>query len=174
MLLNYISFAKFWRVLAPLFMVCAITALPAIANATTATAVLAVSATVLSICGVAATPLIFGNYSASSATPLNTTATITATCSSGVPYTLSLNAGIGTGATVAQRVMLSGSNVLNYSIYTNSSYTTLWGDGTLSTSTQGGTAALLPQTYTAYGAVTAGQQAASGLYGDTVTVTLTY
>jgi spore coat protein U-like protein len=144
------------------------------ANATTATAPLLVSATVLSVCGVAATALLFGNYSATNTSPTDATATVTAVCTSGVAYTVALDAGVGTGATVASRVMLFGSDKLNYLLYSDAARTVLWGDGTLSTSKVSGTAALLPQTYTVYGRIPTAQQTGAGLYGDTVTVTLTY
>ena len=142
--------------------------------ATQTTAPLVVSATVLSVCGVAATTLAFGNYTATNTSPADATATITAICTSGVAYTLALDAGTGTGATVAARILTFGGNKLNYTLYTTSGHSTVWGDGTLSTSTQGGTAALVPQTYTVYGRIAAAQQPAAGVYADTVTVTLTY
>ena len=147
---------------------------PGAATAATSTALLAVSATVLSVCGIAATPMVFGNYSSTSGTPTDATSTITATCTSGVPYTIAMDAGAGTGGTVATRVLASGGNTLNYTVYSNTGRTTIWGDGTNSTSTVGGTGGLVPQIYTAYGRIPTGQLSPAGVYLDTVTVTLTY
>lgn len=147
-------------------------ALPALAATTTTN--LAVSAVVIAVCAVDATPLAFGNYSATAPSPTDSTATVTATCTSGVSYTIALDAGTGSGATMTTRKMTSGANTLDYSIYTDSNHTTVWGDGTSSTTTQGATAGLSPDNYTAYGRLTAGQQTPTGAYTDTVTVTLTY
>lgn len=145
-------------------------------NAATSTTTFAVTATVLSGCIVTATSLVFGNYSSSAPVPTDATNTLVATCSDGTPYTIAGDAGIGTGATVAARsmtgVVLGGK--LNYLLYADSSRTMLWGDGTLSTVTVGGTAGLLPQTYTIYGRIPTGQHSAAGLYADLVTVTLSY
>ncbi len=146
------------------------------AQAATATTTFGVSATVLSGCLVTATDLIFGNYSSTTATPTDTTSTVTATCTAGVSYTIAPDVGTGTGATEAARSMTGTvtGGTLNYLMYTNSSHTTLWGDGTLSTATVGGTTVLAPQNYTVYGRIPALQHPGAGLYADLVTVTLTY
>ncbi|HEY0283229.1 MAG TPA: spore coat U domain-containing protein [Rhizomicrobium sp.] len=144
--------------------------------AATTTTTFAVTATVLSGCLVTATNLIFGNYSSVSATPTDATSTVTATCSLGVSYTIAADAGIGAGATVAARVMTGtiGGGLLNYLMHSDAARTALWGNGTLGTATVGGTAALLPQSYTVYGRIPINQYPAAGLYTDLVTVTLTY
>lgn len=146
------------------------------ARAATATTTFAVTATVLSGCAVLATDLIFGNYSSTSATANDAQSSVIATCTNGVAYTIAADPGTGSGATEAARSMtgLVGGGALNYLMYTNSSHTTLWGDGTLSTTTFGGTAGLLPTTYTVYGRIPTGQHPAAGLYADLVTVTLSY
>jgi spore coat protein U-like protein len=146
------------------------------AQAATATTTFAVTATVLSGCAVTATDLIFGNYSSVSTTPTDAMSSVTATCTAGVTYTIAADAGSGVGATVAARSMtgiVTGGS-LNYLMYSNSGRTTLWGDGTLGTTTFGGKTALLPQSYTVYGRVPAQQHPGAGLYADLVTVTLTY
>jgi spore coat protein U-like protein len=145
-------------------------------HAATATTTFAVTATVLSGCAVTATDLIFGNYSSTSGTPTDATSSVIATCTSGVAYTIAADVGTGAGATEAARSMtgLVGGAALNYLMYTNSTHTTLWGDGTLSTATFGGTTVLLPQTYTVYGRMPISQHPAAGLYADLVTVTLSY
>ncbi|MEJ0043414.1 MAG: spore coat U domain-containing protein [Rhizomicrobium sp.] len=145
-------------------------------QAATATTTFAVTATVLSGCAVVATDLIFGNYSSIAAAPTDTTSTVTATCTAGVAYTIAADAGTGVGATVAARSMtgIVTGGTLNYLMYSNAGHTTLWGDGTLTTATVGGTAALVPQNYTIYGRAPALQHPAAGLYADLVTVTLTF
>ncbi|MEI9887774.1 MAG: spore coat U domain-containing protein [Rhizomicrobium sp.] len=145
-------------------------------QAATATTTFAVTATVLSGCAVTATNLVFGNYSSIAATPNDTTSTVTAICTAGVAYTIAPDVGTGAGATEAARSMtgIVTGGALNYLMYTNAGRTTLWGDGTLSTATFGGTSALVPQNYTVFGRVPALQAPAAGLYADLVTVTLTF
>ncbi len=147
---------------------------PAPAHAVFGTTVLAVSVTVLAECLVATTPLAFGTYSVDRASPTDATGSIITTCTYGTPYTISLDAGTGTGATMAVRKMKSGSNTLNYAIYTGSNHASIWGDGSASTSTMGATAGLLPDTYPVYGRIPPTQQSPTGIYTDAVTVTLTY
>lgn len=155
---------------------CAVAVLgaPAAAIAATATTTFQVTATVLSVCTVAATNLAFGNYDASSGTPNDATSTVTTTCSNTTNYTVALNAGTGSGATVATRKMTNGANTLDYTMYTTSGRTTVWGDGTLSTATQSGTGNGSGQALTVYGRISTGQYVTAGNYSDTVTATVTY
>ncbi|MFM9863467.1 MAG: spore coat U domain-containing protein [Micropepsaceae bacterium] len=150
----------------------AIVATP-VAIAATATTTFQVTATVLSVCTVSATNLAFGNYDASSGTPNDNTSTVTVRCSNTTPYTVALNAGTGTGATVAVRRMTGGST-LDYSMYTTAGRTTVWGDGTLATVTQAGTGNGANQALTVFGRITTGQFVAAGAYTDTITATVTY
>src|SRR5215208_1637827 len=68
-------------------------------------------------------------------TALTGTVTFSVRCTSGTNGTISLNGGIGSSGTVATRTMESGANSVNYSLYMNNSYATIWGDGTSGTST---------------------------------------
>jgi spore coat protein U-like protein len=150
------------------------TSVPALATSTTAT--IAVTATALSSCLVIATPLAFGNYSATGGSATDATSTVTATCTSGTPYTLALDSGTTSGSTVAARALANAldSKTLTYGLYTTSGHTTSWGDGTASTVTQGATSTGLPAAYTVYGEIPAHQYVTTGAYTDTVTVTLAY
>ncbi len=143
------------------------------AQASTSTATIAVSASVLSSCGVTALPLAFGTYSPTQSTNSTATTTIAVTCTNGTPYNVGMNAGTGTGATVATHKMTSGSNTLNYTLYQDSGYSTVWGT-TIGTNTETGTGTGLVQTITVYGSITALQSVPAGSYTDSVTVTLTY
>ena len=149
-------------------------ATPAIGIAATATTTFQVTATVLSVCTVSATNLAFGNYDASSGTPNDASSTVTTTCSNTTGYTVALNAGTGSGATVAVRRMTNGANTLDYSMYTTAGRTTVWGDGTLSTVTQAGTGNGTGQALTVFGRIPTGQYVTAGSYTDTVTATVTY
>jgi spore coat protein U-like protein len=71
--------------------------------------------------------------------------------------------------------MRNGTNTLNYTLYTTSGRTSIWGDGTLSTVTANGTGTGNNQTLTVYGRVPSGQSnLAAGNFSDTVTATITY
>jgi spore coat protein U-like protein len=140
---------------------------------TTVTTTIAVSASVLSSCGVTALPLAFGTYSPTQSTNTTAQTTVVVTCTNGTPYNVGLNAGIGTGATVASHKLTSGSNLLNYTLYQDSGYSTVWGN-TIGTNTVTGTGSGLTQTINVYGSITALQAVPAGSYADTVTVSLTY
>lgn len=148
-----------------------LTALPAMAQSSSAT--FGVTATVLPSCTmVGGTTLAFGVVSPG--VQADGSVAITATCTVGTPYTLALDAGTGSGATVADRRMTSGADTLNYLLYRDAGRTQLWGDGTGGTTTQGGTGTGLPQTITVYGRVPSSASASVGVYADLVTVTATY
>lgn len=142
-------------------------------NAATATSTMAVSTTVLTACLVTATPLAFGSYDIAGSA-VNVSSTVGVTCTGSSSYTIALGTGGGSGATFASRKMSFGSNTLNYSIYTDATRTTVWGDGTAGTSTVSGTGSLGLVTHTAYGSIPASQSANAGLYTDSVSVTLNY
>jgi spore coat protein U-like protein len=140
--------------------------------AATTTTNFTVSATVVAACVASATNMNFGNYTASSGSPDNTTSTVTVTCTNNDGYTIALNG--GDSGHVAARTMLNGANTLGYGVYTTSGYTTIWGDGTNGTVTVNGTGNGVAQNYTAYGQVPAAEYAAAGSYSDTLTATVTF
>jgi spore coat protein U-like protein len=142
--------------------------------AATSSSTFTVNANVLAVCSVTATNLNFGDYDASNPTARSSTSTLSITCSNGQDYTVALDAGGGAAATVADRKMTSGTHTLNYGMYSDSTHTTIWGDGTLSTVTVAGTGDGAPQSLTVHGKIPAGQHAAAGSYSDTITVTLNY
>lgn len=135
-----------------------------------------VQATVIATCSVSAGTLNFGNYNVLTATPTDSTATVSVICTSGVPYVVSLNQGAGSGATVANRLMTSSGNTLSYGIYTANTYASnqIWGDGTSGTVTQSNTGSGISQPFTAYGRIPAQQNVPTGTYTDSVTVTVTF
>lgn len=127
---------------------------------------------------VSATALPFGTYSPASPAPTQGNVVVTAACTGGLlggklpPFTVALSAGSGS---FSQRLMVSGSYTLQYQIYTSAVLSTVWGDGTGSTSTiGGGNNGSASQTITGYGVMPAGQFATPGMYSDTVTITLSY
>ena len=150
------------------------TATAPIWSATTSTT-FTVSSTVVATCNVSAGALNFGSMLP---TPIQSnvdaTSSISATCSNSVPYSIALNAGTGTGATVALRKMSSGADTLNYQLYTDSQRTAIWGDGTAGTTVSNQTGSGSAQTITVYGRIPTGQTPPVGSYTDTITVTVTF
>ena len=145
------------------------------ATAATATTTFAVNATVVATCSVSASPL---NFGAAIPSPVNdnvdATSTITATCSSTVPYTVALNAGQGSAATMAVRKLTSGTNSMDYTLYTDAARSTVWGDGTAGSVVNNLTGTGAAQTLTVFGRIPAGQAPMAGIYSDRITVTVNF
>ncbi len=136
-----------------------------------ATTSFTINAAVYANCKVSATSLAFGNYAGA---VLNSTSTITATCTKTTPYNIGLNAGTATGATVTTRKMTGPSSAkLSYSLFRDSGHSQNWGN-TVGTDTVSGTGTGVAQSITVYGSIPAGQYVTPGSYSDTITVTLTY
>ncbi|HEY0209194.1 Csu type fimbrial protein [Acerihabitans sp.] len=140
----------------------------------TATTNIAVTAAVESACTIATTTMVFPAYTGTAV--VDTTATLSLTCTNAAPYVVALGAGTGDGATTALRVMTGSvtGSVLNYGLYQNAGHTTSWGD-TAGTDTVAGTGNGTAQDITVYGEIAANQlSSVVGNYTDTVAVTVTY
>jgi spore coat protein U-like protein len=155
----------------------AVAATPALAA--TSTSNMAVSALIVDVCTVVAGPLNFLTYSTTAATPTDATATLTATCTLLTPYTLTLGQGshaaAGSTDTTPLRQMqntLLSLDVLGYLLHQDAAHTTVWGN-TQATG-QGSTGAGLPQLFTVYGRIPAGQNKPPAVYTDVVVVTITF
>jgi spore coat protein U-like protein len=131
-----------------------------------------VTATVVTSCNVSATTHNFGSPGILSSN-VDATSTVTAQCTNTTPYNIGLDAGTGTGATVAVRKMTSGGATINYSLYTNVGRTTVWGN-TVGTNTVGGTGSGVAQNVTAFGRVPSQTTPAPATYSDTIVATVTY
>ena len=145
------------------------------AHAATTTSTFTVQAVINAACNVSATTLNFGAYNPAGATALSGTSTISVYCTSGSPYTTSLNVGSGGGSFVT-RTLLNGSDTLNFNLYRDAAYSQVWGDGTGSTFTVAGTGAglLTANTLTVYGQIPISQDKPVGTYTSTITVTVSY
>jgi spore coat protein U-like protein len=121
-------------------------------------------------CTISANPMSFGSYSGA---VVNATATLSVKCTNTTPYNVGLSAGASTGATVTTRKMTGpGGALLNYSLYSNSTRTTNWGN--TAGSWVGGTGDGAAQTLTVYGQVPANQSPTAGSYTDTIIATVNY
>ncbi|KXU31044.1 spore coat protein [Sphingobium sp. 22B] len=149
-------------------------ALPDAAQAAQTTTTFPVTATVLTACAVTANPLSFGNYDPTSATPLDATTTLSVLCTVGTSFTVGLNAGTSSGATVTSRKMVNGANLLNYGLFRETTRTNNWGNTPGTDTPPATTAPVLPSTLTVYGRIPPSQNVPAGGYADTVTVTVNY
>ncbi len=150
---------------------------PSAAFAATETSSMGVSATVSDNCTVSASSVAFGNVNVISTNAATATGGITVKCTNGTSWSATASVGNGAGASVATRRLTHGTDTtktLNYVLYTDSSRTTLWGNGTSGAAISSiGTGS--DQARTIYASVPTGQNdAALGSYSDSVTVTVTY
>jgi spore coat protein U-like protein len=135
-----------------------------------ATTSFTVTVVVDSECSISATTLAFGSYSG---LLVNSTSTLSVTCTNTTTYTVGLNAGTASGATVTNRSMTGPSSaLLHYSLFSNSTRTTNWGNS--SGSWVSGTGNGSAQGLTVYGQLPARQYPTPGNYADTVVATVTY
>jgi spore coat protein U-like protein len=125
---------------------------------------------------VSATTVAFGTYLVG--TGSSASGTVTVACSSDAhdlpSFTVALSKGLY--GSFNPRQMGAGTYRLNFDLYTNSSHTLIWGDGTGGSVTEsyGSSAKVGHISFTAYGLVPASQSATPGSYADTITVTVTY
>jgi len=142
-------------------------------HAASTTTTFAVQATVTATCTInSASTLNFGSVGVL-ASNVDQSSTIQVTCTNTTPYNIGLDAGTGSGATVAVRKLSSGGATINYSLYTSNAYSTVWGT-TVGTDTQTGTGNGSAQSYTVFGRIPPQTSPAPGSYADTITVTVTY
>lgn len=128
-------------------------------------------------CTVAATSVAFGTYTPLQTTALEANGTITITCTGVTGFdtaTVSLSA--GTSGNYTTRTLTSGTSTLNYNLYTSSADSTVWGNGSGTSSTVQALIWFFATTanLTVYGAIASGQDPAPGTYTDTITVSVSY
>ena len=152
------------------------TGLSATAHAFTVDTTFDVNITVVEACTVTATGLSFPDYASGSSSVFGES-NITVTCGNTIPYNIALDGGLNllSGA----RRLIQGGNRLIYWLYQEGAFTNQWGDsGFGDTYTNGvpkaGIGTGSPQIHTVYGWLAAGQNAPTGLYSDTITVTVNY
>lgn len=106
---------------------------------------------------------------------IDASTTLDVRCTPGTPYTISLGAGTGPGATIADRRMKQGAETIGYQLYTNAGRSNVWGDGTAGSVVGGtGTGNAPSPPHTVYGRVPAQTTPSAGSYADTVVVNVTY
>jgi len=134
----------------------------------------AVAATLINDCNISATNIDFGT-SGVLGNALTASGSVSAQCTGGDSYSISLDSGTTAGATIIDRRMRSGGgSVVHYQLYTASNLSTVWGNGTAGTSTISAVGTGAIQTYTVYGSIAAQSTPAPGTYTDVITATITY
>jgi spore coat protein U-like protein len=141
------------------------------------TAPLPVVANVPRLCTVSTTPVNFGNYDSTSATPTDANGAVIIQCTRGTAYTIDL--GNGNNFSAGSRRMASGAvlptEFLTYGLFTNLPGGIPWGTGIA-----GGTTVLrtapntAPFSHTVFGRLNALQDVSVDSYSDTVLVTATF
>lgn len=133
-------------------------------------------AAISSSCLLSSSNVAFGAFTpTATATKLSANGIISATCSNGVVYNLSLNAGLK--GTIATRMMGGGAvqnaDKLAYNIFTNAAGTIIFGDNTSGskiTVTGNGTL----QATTIYGSLLTNQYITPDNYADTLIISMAY
>ncbi len=101
------------------------------------------------------------------------------TCSDGIVPTIGYTVAISAGSSgnFAQRTLQHGGDVLNYNIYTEATFTQIFGDGqpgsnssTVSGLCVSGQSCIVP----VYGRINGGQSVSSGVFTDEVVVTISF
>lgn len=140
---------------------------PHISNATTATGVLTATANINDSCTLSANTMAFGSYTG---TQIDQIGTITANCTPGTDYTITMT----TAQTGGNYVMNTSPVItpLNYKLYTNTARTTEIVAATVIVPSGLGNGN--NQNTTVYGRLLASQSVNVGAYSGTTTFTLTY
>lgn len=140
-------------------------------------------------CSVSSNGLVFGVYQPISfpgrltSVDRTSTATVSVVCTgiaAGGGYTISLGPGnYGSGDRLSTRYLsnaVNGGDLMAFNVFTNASYTTVWGNGFTGAALNGTIATgESNQSHTVYGKIPAGQSTLkAGSFSDSLTVTLTY
>jgi spore coat protein U-like protein len=127
-------------------------------------------------CWVTITSVNFGSYDIFSTTPTDSTGAVSVYCNQENLITASIGPSATSGSFNPRQMRLStGTDLMDYNLYRDTSRTQIWGDGTGGTfMVSGAVARKGTANYTVYGRIPAGQDISAGLYMETLTVTLTW
>ena len=136
-------------------------------------------------CIISVTGVAFGTYDPVIATPTTSAGNVQVRCNhlgggaTKANYTVDLST--GSSNSYAQRTMRSGNSVLNYNLFNSATYTQVWGNGTGGSVRVAYSLLVNPGNYQVnimdhpiYGRIPAQQAVDTGLYSDTIMVTLTF
>ncbi len=152
--------------------VCAVAA--SSAQAQTVQSVMDVTATVVEACAVTTSDLAFGSYDPTAIDPTDATANIVVACTPGTIFTVALDQGTTLGATITDRRMANGVDILRYQLFSDAARLNNFGAtpglDALPAQTSTATPAIIP----VFGRVAPQQNVPPGEYRDVVTVSVTY
>lgn len=135
----------------------------------------------LQSCNVSASGVSFGPYDPSYSQPKTATGTVTLSCTVTLlglleSWTISLSP--GSSASYTNRSLVNGASTLRYNLFTSSSYSTVWGNGSGATGVISETVLLVvgnsTHVYTVYGRIPPLQDVRKGNYSDSILVTVNY
>lgn len=132
-------------------------------------------------CSVTATGIHFGAYDVFSPAPRDSTGTITVTCmdpSPGIFVDVAIGRSTSSGTFNPRQMKRDGgTDLLSYNLFTSSDRSLVWGDATSGTYTAKTPQRVYlnrPATLTIHGRIEAGRDVPPGIYGDTLSVTITW
>lgn len=133
-------------------------------------------------CSVSADPLDFGTYNPLNATTVDTVGNVSITCGAlvlGVNFSYEVTLSSGASGNALSRTMSSGSDTMSYGLYTNSTRTIVWADGTGGTGTITNSYLLSLITsrtdnFPVYGRLPSGQNVEVGAYSDSIVATVIF
>lgn len=138
-------------------------------------------------CSVSAAGVSFGSYDPLAAAPDDSAGRVDVTCSNtpgtgadNVAYTIALSPG-GAGG-YAPRYLLSGSDRLAYNLFRDAGRSQVWGNGNAGTALESGRLRVgsgvgnstRSNSHDVFGRIPAQQDAAAGVYADTIVITVTF
>ena len=125
-------------------------------------------------CTLSASSVTFPLYNVFSASTTDSTGTVTYTCSN-ADHDIRISISKGSSTTFTPRGLKRGTEALSYNLFTDSTFGTIWGDGTGTTTTYfNHNPPNSAVTLTVYARIPAAQDVSVGTYTDTVVVTIDY
>lgn len=131
-------------------------------------------------CSAATTNVSFGNYDPTSPSDLDSSGTVTVSCSmlAAAVGSFTVDLSPGTSGSYTQRTLNNGPSALNYNLFVDPARSQIWGNGTGSTQHQSYSWLVsvlnVSQNFTVYGRVFGAQNVPAATYSDTIIVTVNY
>jgi len=108
------------------------------------------------------------------ASNIDASSTLSVQCTNSTTYDIGLSAGLGSGATTTTRKMMSGTEFVDYQLFSDSGRSTNWGNSIAGGDTVSSTGDGSANSHIIYGRVPAQSTPSAGTYLDTVTVEVTF
>jgi spore coat protein U-like protein len=132
-----------------------------------------VGATVVNNCLISATNIAFTSQGVLNSA-LSATGAITARCTNGDAFRISLSSGSSGNVAARQMQRSGGGGAVKYQLYVDSAHAHAWGDGSAGTTMATGTGTGNPVSINVYGLVPAQSTPMPGSYSDSITATISF